>query len=309
MAESTLVNQLVRAGFTPDLAETYVTALRAGPSQLTAEQADALVAGALAERTPGGAVNIFAPDATIGQRAYQLETHARALREAEPQLEALFRASWEERDPAIQFLRTTEAARAAFTAIQEAARHQVKALDRAPYVSATGPAPPQAEFDALGAGVPYQVIYAANVLDDEGTRAHAYTAIAAGEQARVLGEVPMKMMLVDDVVGLAARVLPEQRIESFLIRPSLLLDTLHSFFDTLWQLAIPIQPTQAADDSAEEGLMVLRGLAAGLTDDAIARELGISERTVARRIARLQETFATRSRFQLGMQAARRGLL
>ena len=43
--------------------------------------------------------------------------------------------------------------------------------------------------------------------------------------------------------------------------------------------------------------------------EVIARDLGVSERTVARRIARLQQTMAARSRFQLGLQAERRGLV
>ncbi len=50
-------------------------------------------------------------------------------------------------------------------------------------------------------------------------------------------------------------------------------------------------------------------MAAGLTDESIARELGVSERTVARRIARLQHDLGVHSRFQLGVQASRRGLL
>ncbi|MFI6060373.1 hypothetical protein [Streptomyces sp. NPDC051286] len=38
-------------------------------------------------------------------------------------------------------------------------------------------------------------------------------------------------------------------------------------------------------------------------------ELGVSERTVARRIARLQEVLGAQTRFQLGVQAGRRGWL
>jgi DNA-binding NarL/FixJ family response regulator len=54
---------------------------------------------------------------------------------------------------------------------------------------------------------------------------------------------------------------------------------------------------------------LLRMLADGLSDQAIARRCGISTRTVGRRLSRLQAKLGSRSRFALGVEAARRGLL
>ncbi len=45
-------------------------------------------------------------------------------------------------------------------------------------------------------------------------------------------------------------------------------------------------------------------MSTGATDHAIARELGVSERTVHRRVARLQALLGAQSRFQLGVLAA-----
>lgn len=76
---------------------------------------------------------------------------------------------------------------------------------------------------------------------------------------------------------------------------------------------MPITADQLAVDGDQgpsddiRRLLVLLG--AGLTDASIARELGVSERTVNRRIIALQDALAARSRFQLGVQAARRGWL
>lgn len=47
----------------------------------------------------------------------------------------------------------------------------------------------------------------------------------------------------------------------------------------------------------------------GATDRAIAREFGVSERTLHRRIARLQRLLGAQSRFQLGAMARDRGWL
>ena len=54
---------------------------------------------------------------------------------------------------------------------------------------------------------------------------------------------------------------------------------------------------------------LLTMLAAGMTDDGIARQLRVSARTVQRRVSELMEGLGARNRFQAGVQAARRGLL
>lgn len=54
---------------------------------------------------------------------------------------------------------------------------------------------------------------------------------------------------------------------------------------------------------------LLRLMRTGATDPAIARELGVSLRTLYRRIARLQSLLGVQSRFQLGVLAAELGWL
>ncbi|MGI5530482.1 response regulator transcription factor [Streptomyces syringium] len=53
---------------------------------------------------------------------------------------------------------------------------------------------------------------------------------------------------------------------------------------------------------------IVRLLAAGLKDEAIARRLGMSLRTARRHIADIMETLGAESRFQAGMLAARAGM-
>ena len=50
-------------------------------------------------------------------------------------------------------------------------------------------------------------------------------------------------------------------------------------------------------------------MAAGLKDEVVARQLGLSLRTVRRRIARLMDELGADTRFQAGIEAARRGWL
>ncbi|XVS61524.1 hypothetical protein ACQPYE_24875 [Actinosynnema sp. CA-299493] len=63
---------------------------------------------------------------------------------------------------------------------------------------------------------------------------------------------------------------------------------------------VDLEPT----DSTRRLLLLMR---TGAIDEAIARELGVSLRTLHRRITRLQNLLGVRSRFQLGVIACERG--
>jgi DNA-binding NarL/FixJ family response regulator len=53
--------------------------------------------------------------------------------------------------------------------------------------------------------------------------------------------------------------------------------------------------------------LLLQLMRTGMIDETIARELGVSLRTVHRRITRLQHMLCVRTRFQLGVTACERG--
>jgi DNA-binding NarL/FixJ family response regulator len=99
-----------------------------------------------------------------------------------------------------------------------------------------------------------------------------------------------------------------------LVHPSSLLDALVALFETVWMRASPLTVTEVDDLAAEstmsaEDRYLLSLLVAGLTDDAAGARLGISRRTVARRVQLLMEQTNSRSRLQLGWQARERGWL
>jgi DNA-binding NarL/FixJ family response regulator len=60
---------------------------------------------------------------------------------------------------------------------------------------------------------------------------------------------------------------------------------------------------------SERDRTIITLMAAGATDEAIARRLDLSRRTVVRRIAALLDRLGATTRFQAGVQAAKRGLL
>jgi DNA-binding NarL/FixJ family response regulator len=90
---------------------------------------------------------------------------------------------------------------------------------------------------------------------------------------------------------------------------------LQDLFDRTWSGAREL-PWVNGEDDPEEGLAitdsdrrVLAMLASGCTDETAAREIGVSVRHLRRRIARLMTLLGAHSRFEAGVEAARRGLL
>ena len=79
----------------------------------------------------------------------------------------------------------------------------------------------------------------------------------------------------------------------------------------LWETATRFAPRRPGYGDASGPLRsgIIGLLAAGLTDEAIARRLGLSERTLRRHIAALMREMSAESRFQAGVAAARAGLL
>lgn len=152
---------------------------------------------------------------------------------------------------------------------------------------------------AMSRGIRVRGIYGPRAFEDAGTLDYARLAIAAGEEAR-LGSVPIKLAIADRSTAMLPLTSEHAAVvdSSLVIHPSALLDALVSLFDALWQSSVPLPGAAPEDD-------VLPLLAAGLTDEAIARRLGVSPRTVQRRVHELTERLGARTRFQAGFLASR----
>lgn len=129
-----------------------------------------------------------------------------------------------------------------------------------------------------------------------------------GVEHRRVPHVPYRMLIADSHGALFGRS-PE---ESLLVGPSLLLDLLIEGFESTWHLATPVerpslQSTVAGSAVTEEERRLLIVMAAGATDQAISRQLHISVRTVQRRVRALMDRLEAGTRFQAGMNAAKRG--
>jgi DNA-binding Lrp family transcriptional regulator len=87
-------------------------------------------------------------------------------------------------------------------------------------------------------------------------------------------------------------------------------DVVRRLFEAMWKRALAVPGIDALDaDEQSDRLLLLDQLADGLKDEQIARNLGLSLRTVRRRVADLMADLDAGSRFQAGVEAARRGWL
>lgn len=182
-------------------------------------------------------------------------------------------------------------------------------LDRPPYL---GPYSNELEetftMDLLGRGIDIRSVYTPEALEQPG-RFELITRLAQlGEQARILPTLPFRLRIMDRRFALVA-LIGGQYDKITVVHQSGLLDAILELFDTYWQRAQPLVATapETPDQPSTEDLLLLKMLQAGYKDQAIARQLGTSARTVTRRIAAIASRLGLETRFQLGTEAAKRG--
>ncbi|MEU9463718.1 MULTISPECIES: LuxR C-terminal-related transcriptional regulator [unclassified Streptomyces] len=121
--------------------------------------------------------------------------------------------------------------------------------------------------------------------------------------------VPVCAVIMD---GEAAVVIDHSRTPR-MVRPGAELESLCSLAERLWERGAEVRRLRRTPGTAAAQRprmqMVLRLLADGLTDDAIARRLGCSVRTVRNDVAAAMAALDARSRFQAGARAMRAGLI
>ena len=273
-----------------------------------------------------GSWHVPPPDITLPARAGQLEREATRIRATADELAVIYhraRARARGTDQPIEMLTSREQVTRYFLEVMGGARTRVRSLDRPPYFGAEN-AVTDVQRQQAADGVQFLSVYDTDVVEDAGPLSALDQLLAVGEQMRVLRGVPLKMVIADDDNALViVRTLDESWRGSMLVRRSPLLDSLVTLFETLWRLAVPLpraldQPASALTTAlatagdrplAARDHRVLMLLAGGATDETIARQVGVSTRTVERRVRALLDQLGAETRFQAGAQAARRGWL
>ncbi|ASW57616.1 helix-turn-helix transcriptional regulator [Plantactinospora sp. KBS50] len=161
---------------------------------------------------------------------------------------------------------------------------------------------------ALSRGVTIRHIYQESVLRDAASRAYAESMAGYGEESRVVPEAPIRMTLIDQRFALLP-IEPSSGRGALEIRGNGMVAALCLLFDMMWESGRPLDtcPAGDGDELSSQATAVLRLLRRGRTDEAIGRQLGLSERTVRRTVSELMKRLDAESRFQAGAEAALRG--
>lgn len=256
------------------------------------------------------------PDLVAAEAMRQFGVWRAQLLEAEERLTTAFRYARYEETSALDFeiLQGSDAFFERFKQLQPKARSHVWGIDRPPYYWEPDEIHRQErmQIEQMAAGITYRTIYQESESDSPVRNASMARSVASGENARVLARPPIKMTIIDCEVGVVALDPPagaEGSLSTLLVRRSTLLDAFCNIFESLWSLAVPVNLDRQNQELSKREREILTLMASGAGDDAIARRLGVSRRTIVRHIGRLLEHLGSTTRFQAGAQAARRGWL
>ncbi|MBQ0888716.1 transcriptional regulator [Streptomyces sp. RM72] len=196
-------------------------------------------------------------------------------------------------------------------------------LDRPPYLDRLNGQPYDGSTETavtrawLDRGVDIRSIYCPDSMAYPGRFETVLKLSALGERSRMLPRLPFKLHIFDRrtaVMPLTGGVYDSIAV----VHASGLLDALIELFEAYWSRAEPLlgdgMPSDGGGRAAEEppseaDVLLLRMLHHGLKDQAIARQLGVSQRTATRRVAALMERLGARTRFQAGANARKKGWL
>lgn len=132
--------------------------------------------------------------------------------------------------------------------------------------------------------------------------------VSAGEQVRLLPELPTRMFIIGSTHAILPEPLGFMDEPRSLVRQAGLVHALSLWFEALWERASPL-PGAGTGERRELNRLLLQELSRGAKDEQMARTLGISLRTVRRRVASMMAELGVESRFQAGVEAVRRGWL
>ncbi|MPZ51914.1 MAG: TrmB family transcriptional regulator [Acidimicrobiia bacterium] len=260
--ETGLVAKLKRLGLTSYESKAYVALL--GRDSFTAAQVSrqggvprqrvydvlaGLVQRGLAVTRPGDVVKYSAapPDIAMGRL---VAAHRTELEELEgeagsiiDELDPLYRSGQEQTDPLeyIEVLRERSALTKRFSEIQAGVKKEILTFTRPPYAT-----PPQENVDGLEVSRSHlaRAVYEFSVFDDPDVTEGVQRFVDAGEKARFVESLPLKLAIIDEEIvmfGMVDPVAGSATLTTVVVQhPSLAL-VLKAAFDSVWNSGLEFE--------------------------------------------------------------------
>jgi DNA-binding NarL/FixJ family response regulator len=280
----------------------------------------------LVEVTPEGHVHVYPPDVALPAFAAELERQARTSRAAAGALARVYRDARAEGDATsdpdvfdVRLLRSidevnharmeiTPTARKCITRLVARSAHADGIILEQPRLMRTARTidpdlPPGARV----------TVFESSLLDLDGGLTTLRALQEDGIDVRLAPSVPFTVIVIDETAAL----LDISNIEpsgygSILVRHGPLVRAISGLTDCIVTASSPLprsRPVSGHPLPSQRDLDVLALLAAGASDSVIARKTRVSQRTVERRVRALMDALSASTRFQAGVEAARRGLV
>ncbi|MFF3565249.1 LuxR C-terminal-related transcriptional regulator [Streptomyces sp. NPDC002574] len=230
----------------------------------------------------------------------------------------------------VEVLERAEEVAARYGHLLKASRREVLHLAKPPYVTGTETAygdgrdrqdgrERAAGETAVHDGVRLRSVYDTEGFTDEMSLETALRGTAGGGELRLSSGLPVKLVVFDRTTALLPVDSDQPSAGSLVIHAPALVAVLVALFEGLWERAVPMSlesrqdwpvPRQAREaDIDERTREILHLMATGMKDDAIARVLGVSRRTVQKHVSEAGTALGARTRFQIALLAAERGWL
>lgn len=194
-----------------------------------------------------------------------------------------------------------------FNNVIDRAVHSIDALDcgsRSDQAEVQSSAQPA----AFERGVRFRVVYDPMVFERPDLTRAMLDSVRQGEEARVSTNISTRLLIRDKEEFIIHSSGSSSR--SYLavqLTSPVLAEFINDAFTKIWETSLQVSNRKFESGTLleDDEVQILRLLAAGQKDESVARVLGVSVRTVQRKIQTLQRSFGAASRFQLGAISAR----
>lgn len=159
------------------------------------------------------------------------------------------------------------------------------------------------ELQRVARGQVQRTIYGVHLFDSPEVVGRIDALREAGQEQRIAGGLEHEYAIFGDEAVVTPSVWGDPASSYLVVRHPVLVAAFQAWFELRWQSAGPRDPGTPADQR------LLRLLALGYKDEAIARQLGVALRTVRRRVSGLMDSYGVSTRFQLGAALAKDGRL
>ncbi len=271
----------------------------------------------LVDAVDADGIEVLPPDVAVPRYAAALEHQASSSRSAVQGLAHAYRLARAERSGdlggvGISILTTpTEVDRARFEVISRARRTRLEVFARVD--GSQDLVLEQAAQLAQASIADRRAVFDSAFLDVTGGLEMLSRLLDSGVEVRISQRLPCSAVIVDDTALADVTNMDPSGFGSILIRHQPLVQVVRVLAEGIFEASSPLPsgPTEESSPSwlDERGRQILVLIAAGATDTVISRQVRVSQRTVERRLRVMMDELGATTRFQAGVQAAKRGLV